>query len=243
MGTPEISVVIPTYDHWDFLPETIESFDNQTFKDFELIIVVDGLEAGTLVPLVPVQWAMRCDKLIFRKENGGAAAALNDGFALALGKYWTWFDDDNYADPKYLEVLRRELESSELDCVYSSYMRETGTMTDGGWKAQSDQRVISPVYDPDLLIESESSFIGPSFLFRADKHKDVSPHKGMIGHDYEFWLRAEEAGWTFGAVYDTLVRYSVHANRASITHRHQYDAGSIRQEAIERRRRNGFRQG
>ena len=118
-NTPKISIVMPTYNQDKYIKEAIDSILNQTFKDFELIIVNDGSTDDTENIIKTYN-----DKRIIylEKENGGTGSALNLGFSIARGKYETWFASDNVLYLNGLEELNKYLdESNNIDYVYANF--------------------------------------------------------------------------------------------------------------------------
>jgi len=121
-----ISVVMPVYNHVHFVREAIDSILNQTYKNFELILVDDGSTDGSSDILKEY---VNKDKRIryFYKSNGGTGSALNLGFFHATGKYGTWVSSDNIYCPKMLETLRNFLVGhSKSQFVFSSFSFTNG---------------------------------------------------------------------------------------------------------------------
>jgi glycosyltransferase involved in cell wall biosynthesis len=86
---PKVSVVIPTYNRAHLIGETIQSVLDQTFHDFEVIVIDDGSTDNTheIVSKFPVEY--------FRQENRGPAAARNTGIKLSCGEYIAFLDSDD----------------------------------------------------------------------------------------------------------------------------------------------------
>ena len=96
---PFISVIIPTFNRVDLLKETVESVRNQTFRDFELIVVNDGSSDGT------AQWLSgQTDLRVFTQENSGIAASRNKGASAARGPWLAFLDHDDLWAPDKLEI-------------------------------------------------------------------------------------------------------------------------------------------
>src|SRR5208282_3270681 len=101
-STPMISIVLPTYNHVQLLPVSVQSILGQTVSNFELIIVDDGSTDGTRKYL----GSLTDPRLvIISQPNMHLPNALNTGFDRARGKYLTWTSDDNYCSPMFLEML------------------------------------------------------------------------------------------------------------------------------------------
>src|SRR5690554_6195096 len=99
--SPFFSIVIPTYNRAEIIGETIQSVINQSFSDFELLIVDDGGtdETDKVVATFP-------DKRItyFKKENAERGAARNFGANKSKGKYLNFLDSDDLLYPNHLET-------------------------------------------------------------------------------------------------------------------------------------------
>ena len=112
---PRVSVIIPTFNHKDFIVETLESVFAQTFQDYEVIVVNDGSPDDTEAALRPYIEAQRIQYLC--QENQGVAAARNAGLALARGEWIALLDDDDLWPMDKLEWQVACLESSKAVMV------------------------------------------------------------------------------------------------------------------------------
>jgi len=98
---PVISVVIPAYNAARTILDTIASAQQQTFADFELIVINDGSTDRTLELLQTVQ----DDRLqVFSYRNGGVAIARDHGIAKCRGDFITFLDADDMWTPDKLEL-------------------------------------------------------------------------------------------------------------------------------------------
>lgn len=110
---PQVSIIIPVYNSEKYLRMTIESLLNQTYKDFEIILVDDGSvdASGKL-----------CDDLsltdrrivVIHKENGGVSSARNVGIENARGELISFVDHDDYVFSDYLMTMVNEIEEYDL---------------------------------------------------------------------------------------------------------------------------------
>ena len=102
MSSPTVSVVMSVFNGEEFLSQTIDSILNQTFRDFEFVIVDDGSTDATVDILSG--YALRDGRIrTLRKGKQGRAASLNLGINLANGKYIANIDADDLAMPGRLE--------------------------------------------------------------------------------------------------------------------------------------------
>ena len=179
-----VSIVIPTYNRADFLPQAIDSALDQTYRNIEVIVVDDGSTDYTLD--VCRRYAGRIRYI--RKENGGIGSALNVGIRNMRGEWFKWLSSDDYLQPEAVELLLQRAHEANAKIAYSSYML-----------VDERRRVIG--FHP----EHEKSFLG----FAAELvqghvgngssvliHKCVFEKVGVfdehlkVGEDYDFWLRA-----------------------------------------------------
>lgn len=102
MSEVEISIVIPCYNRWSFLPNVIESIFSQTFKNWEIILIDDASDIAhnDIIQDARIEY-LRLD------QRKGSGHARNIGAAHSKGKFVLFVDDDMTLDPKYLENLLR----------------------------------------------------------------------------------------------------------------------------------------
>lgn len=99
-----ISVIVPVYNVEKYLSQCIESVQNQTFKDWELILVDDGSpdNCGKICD----EYANKDNRIrVIHKENGGLSSARNAGLDAATGEYITYLDSDDYIAVDMLEKM------------------------------------------------------------------------------------------------------------------------------------------
>ena len=93
MTVPEVSVIVPTYNHGRYVLESLASVFGQTYRSFEVIVVNDGSPDNTAEVLKPLVEAGRI--YYIEQPNAGQASARNRGFASARGEYIAFLDDDD----------------------------------------------------------------------------------------------------------------------------------------------------
>src|SRR5690554_2469634 len=100
MKMPEISIIIPTYNRFNFLEQCIKSISDQTYSEFEVLIVDDGSKAEVLNQIKSLISRLPNYRLIVRtSSNSGASASRNLGLANASGKYIIFLDSDDILAP------------------------------------------------------------------------------------------------------------------------------------------------
>lgn len=104
MKTPTISIIIPIYNTEKYLKKCIESILNQTFEEFELLLINDGSTDGC--GKICDEFALQDDRIkVFHKQNGGESSARNDGLKKANGKWVGFVDSDDICEKNMFEVL------------------------------------------------------------------------------------------------------------------------------------------
>lgn len=109
-----ISVIVPVYNSEKFLKRTLQSILDQTYTNFELILINDGStdQSGEICE----EFAQNDSRVrVFHTENGGISVAQNKGLDEARGDYITFCDNDDLYHPQYLELLAGALEQSSAD--------------------------------------------------------------------------------------------------------------------------------
>lgn len=166
-----VSIIMPAYNSFDFLFRAIKSVFNQTYKDWELIIVDDGSDDGTFDYLK--NNFEKNDKVSFfrNEENMGAAYSRNFAIEKAKGRFIAFLDSDDYWYPTKLEkqisfMLSEKIAFSfsaynvidtsgkikrKIEVPYSvSYHQLLNTCVIGCLTAIYDTRVLGKLYMPDI---------------------------------------------------------------------------------------------
>jgi glycosyltransferase involved in cell wall biosynthesis len=99
---PKVSIIIPTYNRYELLLETIQSVLAQTYQDYEMLIIDDGSSDGTY-DRIQTLFGEYAKVKIVEQANQGRSAARNKGLSIARGEYIVFCDDDDWFLPEYLE--------------------------------------------------------------------------------------------------------------------------------------------
>lgn len=120
-GMTEVSMIVPVYQVENYIAQCIESVLNQTFQNFELILVDDGSKDKS--GLICDSYATMDDRIVvIHTENNGAATARNIGLEHASGKYITFLDGDDYLDENMIARLYEVIAHSEYDMVVCDFL-------------------------------------------------------------------------------------------------------------------------
>ncbi|WP_279155103.1 glycosyltransferase family 2 protein [Thomasclavelia cocleata] len=115
-----ISIIVPVYNAEKYIERCIESIINQTYRNFELILIDDGSTDDT---------GQICDSYSFEdcriqsihQKNGGAASARNTGIECSKGEYIVFVDSDDYLSIDFLEKMYFQITRSDYDCCICGY--------------------------------------------------------------------------------------------------------------------------
>ena len=118
---PLISVIVPVYNVEKYLNRCVDSILNQTFTDFELILVDD--ESTDRCGLICDEYVEKDSRVkVIHKKNGGVSSARNAGIDEAIGKYVMFCDSDDYVKSDWIEQLYNGITYTNADMVSSNYV-------------------------------------------------------------------------------------------------------------------------
>ena len=122
MSKPAISVIIPVYNAQDGIKRCVDSLLNQSFKNFEIILLNDGSKDNSLNILKEYELKYSFVRVI-DKQNEGVAVTRNKGILLAEGEYTMFMDNDDFVDSDYIETFYQSIHEKKLDLVIGGYKR------------------------------------------------------------------------------------------------------------------------
>lgn len=124
----KISVIVPVYGVEKYIKKCIESLVNQTFKDFEILVVNDGTKDKS-IDIIKENFNDKRIKIL-NKKNGGLSDARNYALPYATGEYILYVDSDDYVHPEILEKLYNKAIEDKADIVTClAYKDEDGLVS------------------------------------------------------------------------------------------------------------------
>lgn len=111
---PKVSIIIPVYNVEDYLVRCLESVNNQTFEDFEVILLNDG-STDTSGQIAKEYCEAHARFLYFEHTNIGLGPTRNRGINLATGEYITFVDSDDFLETNAIEILLELIETTKTD--------------------------------------------------------------------------------------------------------------------------------
>ena len=122
MNNELISIIVPIYNTEKYLHQCLDSILNQTYTNFEVLLVNDGSTDSS--GIICQEYVGRDSRFrYFEKDNGGVASARNLGLERSGGAYITFIDSDDWIEPNYLDVLYTALKENDTDVAISTYKR------------------------------------------------------------------------------------------------------------------------
>lgn len=217
---PVISIILPVYNGERFLACSIESCIDQTFKNWELLII-DDCSCDRSAEIAQ-KYERRDERIHYYKNdlNRRLPRTLNRGFSLAKGKYLTWTSDDNYYRPQALEKMLDTLENSNADFVFTAF----STINEKGETVKKN----SIAEDPYHLIW-KYNIVGACFLYSRAVYEKIGDYDPdlFLSEDYDYWLRVF-AEFEVAYINEDLYAYRKHDKALTAVHK------AAQHEALEK---------
>lgn len=165
---PKISIIVPVYNAEKFLFQCLESIINQTFTDFELILIDDGStdNSGKICD----EYAEKDSRIkVVHQQNQGQAAARNKGLDIACGEWIAMIDSDDFVELNMLEKLITAAQKENADmcsCNFFSFDNETPDIIHEHTYSYTEYKISSGVEimkEANNFSDLPSKFTSPCF--------------------------------------------------------------------------------
>lgn len=197
---PTVSVIIPNYNHARFLTQRVESVLEQSYQDFELILLDDCSSDGSREILESYRDNAHVSHIVYNDINSGSAfKQWNKGIALAKGE-WIWIaESDDWADPQFLKTIVEGIKTHpKCGLAYClSYMTdEEGhplweITANDGIKKYDGKRFVTEKLVLTSTIMNVSSCVFRKELFKPEK-QTLYEHMRLCGDWFFYMLLAEQ---------------------------------------------------
>lgn len=163
----KVTVIVPVYNSEAYIGRCIESILNQTYQDFEILVVNDGSKDNSQ-KIINEYKEKYPDKIIaVEQKNKGVAKTRNESIKRVTSDYIMFVDNDDYLDKDYIETYINEIENGEYDAVFGGYRRpnENGKMIkqmslqDEEWSKFMIMAPWAKIYKKEFLIKSNVEFL------------------------------------------------------------------------------------
>lgn len=184
----KVSIVMPAYNVEDYISASIQSVINQTFQDWELIVVNDGSTDQTqeiIEKFVTLDTRIQ----LVNKENGGVSSARNKGLALARGEYISFLDSDDIYHFNYIKFMSDPIEQDLADMSFCKFQE-----MDRDCVLQESPRNVNELYKDSFVehimnIKNANHSMGTMYRLSIIRSHNVSFNEGYsCGEDLEFVL-------------------------------------------------------
>lgn len=224
---PRVSVVLPCYNGAAHVREAVQSILDQSFTDFELIVIDDGSTdaSGTIL----AEMAQSDARIrILTQPNGGIVAALNNGIALARGAYIARMDADDISLPGRLSFQVAYLDDHPEVVLVGGYAISDpvpgpdSVRTSGGRHTSTDLSV----FPPRIAVSMH-----PLIMMRTEALREMGGYRGNYRHaeDYDLFIRASAFGRLDNPPVDMLF-YRRHEGAVSIGNVEEQERSAVRAE-------------
>jgi O-antigen biosynthesis protein len=193
-----VSIVLPVYNGSAYLRESMDSILNQTYSRFEVIIVDDGSTDNS--GQIAEEYAAKDNRVnVIHQKNQRLPGALNNGFRLAQGEFFTWTSHDNNMKPFFLEKMVECLSRHpSWDMVYANMdlIGEDGNpLYNAEWYSGYQVPFGSDhIHLPTNTMELNTipnNFIGGAFLYRKQVNNLLAGYSStqFTREDYDYWMQ------------------------------------------------------
>ena len=206
---PLVSVLLPVYNSKNYIEEAIDSILNQSFPDFELLLLDDGSKDGSTEILYRYEQKDSRIKVIKFEENTGLINVLNYGLSIAKGKYIARMDSDDISIPERFSIQVDFMEKNPDIGLCGGAARVIGT-EEVWWQASDPEEVKC-----QLLFHC--CFIHPTIMIRKKVLDDYNirySHNAPHAEDYELYRELSKVT-QLGNVTEILLLYRFHSNQVS----------------------------
>ncbi|MDD2494154.1 MAG: glycosyltransferase [Tissierellia bacterium] len=178
----KLSVIVPVYKVEKFISKCIDSILNQTFSNFELILIDDGSpdKSGTICD----EYAKKDNRIIvIHKANGGVSSARNVGLYMAKGEYIIFIDADDYIESNMFELMLQEAYNKNADVVICDFFIQWRLVNK---KTKENINTQPKLFTLDLIkCDTTPSFCNKIIKKNLFINNDIDFPEGIIlGEDY-----------------------------------------------------------
>ena len=212
MKFPNISVIIPTYNRANLIRNTIQGVIDQTYTDWELLIVDDGSTDNTRDIVNQFMSKDSRIKYFYEEASGGPSAPRNLGINNALGKYVAFLDSDDLWFPtklkKQLDIFEKSNNPKLGIVACYLYVKDYKT---GEIISKHDKYYRGDVIK-ELMNFDFNVFTSSCIMTKLSILKEVGPFDTdlNLSEDFDLWLRISDSGYEFDYVPEYLFNYVKH---------------------------------
>lgn len=211
---PEVSVIMSTYNESEiFLRTAIESILNQTFHDFEYIIILDNPKNTEHYHIVSeYQKKDSRIKLYTNEKNLGLTASLNKGLSVSKGKYICRMDADDISLSSRIEEEKKYLENNNYDLVGGI----TQVIDENNQPIYSIKKVPTDLKKIKKALKYNQVIAHPTWFGKKELFEKLNGYRQIpLCEDYDFTLRAVLNGYKISNINKVVLRYRMTSSSIS----------------------------
>lgn len=214
---PKISVIMPIYNAEPYLKEAIESILNQTYDDFEFIIINDGSEDKSLDIIKQYSKLDKRIKIVSR-ENKGLIYSLNEGISISSGEFIARMDGDDISMPDRFEKQINFFSNNDIG-ILGTLVNVFGD-GDAKRKEFSNEFLNWDPNDTDIewMLLKGYSICHPSLMIKKDILRKLNGYNYnyLYAEDYDLILRALKNNIFINIIQEVLLSYRIYNNNKSV---------------------------
>lgn len=235
MTTPTVSVVMSVFNGERFLREAVESILDQSFSDFEFIVIDDGSTDSSASMLDSYQ-SRDARVKVHHQEHGGLVKCLNRGCSLAQGRYIARMDGDDVANTHRLMWQVDFLERHPQIGVLGGAVE----WIDAAGKSLQTHRYPADDGQIKSTLLHGCAFWHPTVLLRKEVFVWASGYRHVVAdaEDYDLWLRIAEH-FQLANLEAVVLKYRIHPHQVSMRKTTQQTLGILAAQVAASSRRNG----
>ncbi|MDA8792854.1 glycosyltransferase [Bacteriovoracaceae bacterium] len=209
---PELSVIMANYNGGDLISDAIESILNQTYRNFEFIIIDDGSADNSMDIIQKFQKNDERIKLIQNEKNCGLPKSLNNGIKAAKGQYIARQDSDDLSALDRFEKQIPYMKEHNLDLCGSG----TKYISENGYQLACDKGPSREEFK-DYLFSQRAIFPHGSAIFTKKSIEALEGYNEdfFYTQDMELWLRFLEKGYRVDKLDEPLYSFRIQKENAS----------------------------
>ena len=198
----KVSVIVPCYNQGKYIEECIESIENQTYKNIEIVIVNDGSTDNSTIQIINKLELKNIYKIINIK-NAGLANARNVGIKNSTGKYILPLDADDKIGKEYVEKCVDMIEQGKGDIIYCICKRF----------GENNKLLYLKEFSIETILQTNVVFC--SAMFKREDYDKTNGYNINMKYgfeDWDFWLTMIENNKTFYRINEILFYYRIKEN-------------------------------
>jgi hypothetical protein len=210
MPTPRITVLLPVFNARAFIAEAVRSVLDQTFAEFELLVIDDGSTDGSAATLVEINDPRL---RVLQQENRGLIATLNRGLEEAGGELIARMDADDISLPERFARQVAYLDSHPATAA-------VGGAAEFFSNEGSENTIVRHPTSPAAIREAltrDAAIVHPTAMIRRSVLLDLGGYRRAFldAEDYDLWLRMSEK-YDLANLDELVLRYRVHPGQVSV---------------------------